>query len=120
MKGKLKGSHAVAVSVSEGKVTYMDPNAGEARFETRDEFNFWFAMSYLPKYSFAKFEGFYIDSYSGPVNAAQTAQQYTKWRSVDLPTGTRRPFATTDRAHPGTQASVAKLAAMPATGSPGA
>jgi hypothetical protein len=117
MKGKTKGSHAVAVSVSDGKVTYMDPNAGEAKFENRDEFSFWFATKHLPKYSFAKFEGFYIDSYSGSVNPAQTAQQYTKWRSYDLPTGTRRPFMTTDRTHPGGQASVAKLSAMPATGS---
>lgn len=119
MQGMTKGSHAVAVSVSEGKVTYMDPNAGEVKFETADEFNIWFSMSHLPSYKFAKFTGFYIDSYSAPVNVAQAAQQYSPWKTYELPTGTRRPFATTERKQPAPKWAAAKPSAKAATGSPG-
>ena len=116
LRGTTKGSHAVAVSVSGGKVTYMDPNGGEVKFKTADEFNWWFLMKHLPTYKFANFTSFYIDSYSAPINAAEAVKGYTESKSVDLlPTATRQPAAPTTyrgrnvrigQSRPGGQASV--------------
>jgi hypothetical protein len=116
MRGTRKGSHAVAVSVSKGAVTYMDPNAGEVKFADKDAFSFWFATKHAPAYNFASFTGFYIDSYRCPVRASEVAKQPSSWSRGTLPTGTRN-FARAAASDPMSGASTGAAAAAAAASS---
>jgi len=93
MRGTTMGSHAVGVSVSKGQVIYMDPNAGEVKFEKAEDFEPWFKTRHVPAYSDAKFTKFYIDSYGTPINAVETVKAFTESESfVDsVPSGTHQP-----------------------------
>jgi len=83
--GPALGAHATAVSVSGQRVVYMDPNGGEAEFETHKDFQTWLCDVHLKCYESLGFNNYTIDSFPTPVNAAvskdETLHPYLPTRS---------------------------------------
>ena len=72
---KEHGAHATAVSVSGQRVVYMDPNGGEAEFETHEDFRKWFCNVHLKSYESFGLHDHTIDSFPTSVNATVSKEE---------------------------------------------
>jgi Yersinia/Haemophilus virulence surface antigen len=72
---KQHGAHATAVSVSGQRVVYMDPNGGEAEFETHEDFQNWFCNVHLKCYGLFGLNDYAIDSFPTSVNATVSKEE---------------------------------------------
>jgi Yersinia/Haemophilus virulence surface antigen len=79
------GGHAVAASVSGCRVVYMDPNGGEAEFDSHIDFGKWFLIEHMPCYKHYGFSDYHIDAFPCPINATATQQEVLQYEKICSP-----------------------------------
>lgn len=79
------GNHAVAASVQGDQVIYMDPNGGEAVFDTMKSFAIWFLTYHLKCYRAYGLNGYEIVCFPIQVNETIEREKYIPERNEVLP-----------------------------------